>query len=365
MRLLRGPVEKGFAPVPGFLGEAVVKATLAEVARRANVSPATASRVISNSSYGVKEDLRSRVLEAARELGYVPNAHAQALVRGSTSTVGVVVGDVADPYFTEIVRGIQEVAVRTGRLVTVCNTYRDPERELAYVRLLHAQRVNSIILAGSGLDDREYSRKMAAQLDAFAESGGRVALIGRHHVAGDGVVADNVGGARALAEHLIGLGHRRFGVISGPPSLTTTRDRLEGFRGALIGAGVELAREMVVHEDFSREGGVRATRELLRRDPGTTALFAMNDMMALGALAALRDGGVSVPNEVSVVGFDDVPIARDVTPALSTVRVPLVEMGSRAMEMALEADRSELRVEHLPTQLVLRASAAAPVAVGA
>ncbi|HSH82935.1 MAG TPA: LacI family DNA-binding transcriptional regulator [Herpetosiphonaceae bacterium] len=334
-------------------------ATLADVARRAGVSAATASRVLNESSYGVTAELRARVVAAADELQYVPNAHAQALARASTSTVGVIVHDVSDPYFSEITRGIQRVASRAGRLVMICNTYLDLDRELAYVRLLHAQRVEALIVAGAGYDDRAFSQKLSAQLGAFTAAGGRAVLVGRHRVAGDTVVADNTGGARAAAEALIALGHQRIGVINGPSLLTTTRDRLEGFRAMLGEAGLSLPQTHIVEADFSRDGGLRATEELIQRAPDLTAIFALNDTMAVGALAALRERGIVVPEEISVVGFDDIPITRDITPMLSTVHVPMVEMGVRAMELALEPHASEWRFEHFPTTLVLRESTAA------
>lgn len=330
--------------------------TLAEVAARAGVSTATASRSLSGSQRGMDEHLRARVLAVATELGYVPNAHAQALARSRTSLVGVIVHDVSDPYFSEIARGIQNVAGGSGRLVTFCNSYRDPAREMEYVRLLHAQRVEALIMAGSGLDDRDYSRAMAGQLAAFTGSGGRVAFIGRHNIPGDAVLPDNVGGARALGRLLAELGHQRIGVIDGPALVTTSRDRLDGFRSGLRDYKLRLDPKLIVGGDFSRDGGARAALELLDRDPEISAIFALNDLMAVGALAALRERGISVPDQVAVAGFDDIPLAADLTPALTTVRVPMIEMGARAMALALQPISPELQVEHLATELVVRAS---------
>jgi LacI family transcriptional regulator len=339
-----------------------VPATLADVARRAGVSVATASRVVSGSAYGVSPELRERVMTAAQELNYVPNAHARALVGASTATVGVIVHDVSDPYFAEITRGIQRAASAADRLVMICHTYRDRERELAYVRNLHAQRVEAIIMAGSGLDDRVYSQRLAAQLDAFVGAGGKVTFVSRHHIPGDAVLPDNVGGAREMTRALIGLGHRNIGVITGPSLLTTTRDRFEGVRSAMREAGLALPPQNVVEGDFTRDGGYRAALALLDQAPGLTAIFALSDQMAVGALAALRERGIAVPGEVSVAGFDDISIARDVTPALSTVKVPMEQMGLRAMELALEPRSTELRVEYLPTEVLLRGSTAPPPA---
>ena len=334
--------------------------TLADIARQAGVSLATASRVINGSSRKVTPELRVRVLEAADKLNYVPNAHAQALARSSTSTIGVIVHDVSDPYFSEITRGIQRVASEANRLVMLCNSFRDPARELAYVELLRAQRVEAMVLAGSGLDDRNYSQALATQIDGFVASGGQVAFVGRHHIAGSAVIPDNVGGARALAQALIDLGHRDFGVISGPGLLTTTRDRFDGFRMALTEAGIALPPQQVITSDFTRDGGATAVLELLKQAPHITALFALNDSMAIGVLAALRAQGIQVPADISVVGFDDIPVTRDVTPMLSTVHVPMDRLGARAVELALEAKPSELRVEYVATHVVLRGSTAAP-----
>jgi LacI family transcriptional regulator len=330
--------------------------TLAEVARRAGVSVATASRALNGSNHAVTEPLRLRVVAAARELNYVPNAQAQALARSSSSIVGVLVHDMSDPYFSEIMRGIQRVAAEESRLVVTCNSYRDPEREIEYVRLLHAQQVEALILAGSGLDERTYSQLMAAQIAAFTASGGHATFIGRHHIPGDAVLPDNVGGARALGRLLGELGHQRIGAIGGPPLVTTNRDRLEGLRSGLRDYGVSLEPAQIVDGDFSREGGMRAAIQLLERDPELTAIFALNDVMAVGALAVLRERGIAVPEQITVVGFDDIPLALDVTPTLTTVRVPMLEMGSRAMRLALAQPSAELRVEHLSTELVVRAS---------
>lgn len=334
--------------------------TLAEVARTAGVSLATASRVLSGSGYRVRPELRRRVLAAARSLNYVPNAHAQALVRARTQVVGVVTHDVSDPYFAEIVRGVQRIASRAGRLTIICNTYRDPDREVEYVRLLHAHRVEAIVLAGSGRDDRRYGQRMSAAVEAYLATGGRLVVVSRHHLPGDAVLPDNFGGARALAHYLVSLGHRRIGIISGPPKLTTTRDRIEGFRQGLRERGVDLPEHAVVSGDFGRDSGEVAAGILLEAYPGLTAVFALNDQMAVGALATLRRRGLRVPEDVSVAGFDDMAIARDVTPQLTTVRIPMEEMGMRAMEMALEPAGEDLRVVFSPAVVVARESTAPP-----
>jgi LacI family transcriptional regulator len=333
---------------------------LREVAQRAGVSVATASRVLSGRADGVSVDRRVAVLDAARALHYVPNAHAQALAGAATGQIGAILHDVSDSYFSEILRGVQRAASDADRLLTVCNSYRDPERELAYVALLCAHRVEALILTGSGLDDRAYSARLAGQVAAFAATGGRAVFIGRHHVAGDAILPDNAGGARALARALVGLGHRRFALISGPPLLTATRDRLDGFRAGLAEFGLAVEPDAVVEGGFTREGGVEAMREILERRTEATCIVALNDAMALGALRVLRARGIAVPGELSIAGFDDIPATLDTFPTLSTVRLPMVEMGSLAVELALAPLSDELRVRYLPTEVVLRESTAPP-----
>jgi LacI family transcriptional regulator len=333
---------------------------LRDVAARAGVSLATASRVLSGETSGGSARNRAAVLEAARELDYVPNAHAQALARPGSAHIGAILHDVSDPYFSEIVRGLQRAAVDAERLVTICNSYRDPERELAYVTLLRSQRVGSLILTGSGLDDRSYSDRLSNQIRAFAQGGGRTVFVGRHHVTGDAVLPDNVGGARALAHALADLGHRRFAVIGGPALLTTTRDRIDGLRAGFAERGIAFDERALVSGDFSRDGGAAGVAEIASRDLRATCIVALNDAMAIGALAALRARGFRVPDDVSLAGFDDIPIACDLMPALSTVHIPLAEMGARAVRLALEPQSDELRVEHVAAQVVLRESTARP-----
>jgi LacI family transcriptional regulator len=335
--------------------------SLSDVARLAGVSVATASRVLTRSR-PVRPDLRDRVLESAAKLDYAPNPHARALAQSRDASVGVIVHDIGDPYFSEIVRGALEQAQSGGRMLLICNTYRDIERELAYIRQFRAQRVDAVLLAGSGRVEREVGARISAEVLGFERAGGRAALIGRHEATGDTVMPDNVGGARELARHLVELGHRRIGVIAGPNTLTTTDDRLHGFLAQLAELGVELPEQNISWGDFGRQSGETATGELLERVPGLTAIFALNDVMAIGVVAALQRKGLRVPEDVSVAGFDDIPFALDLRPGLTTVRVPMLELGRRAFSLAFDPRPAGFRVELLPTELVVRGSTAPPAA---
>lgn len=331
--------------------------TIADVAARAGVSVATASRTLSKAR-PVNPGLQARVVAAARELAFSPNPHARALARSSDPTVGVIVHDLSDPYFAEIVRGMLEVASVTERLVQVCTTYHDPRRELAYLAHFRAQRLRGLVLAGSGHEDREFGLALADQIAGFEAAGGRAALIGRHGAPGDSVIADNFGGARAMVRELFALGHRRVGVISGPSQLTTASDRLAGVRRGMEECGLGSGEWPVVASEFTRDGGEAAIADLLGRAPDLTAIFALSDIMAVGALAGLRGRGRTVPGDVSLAGFDDIPIVRDLTPPLSTVRMPMAEMGAAAMRLAVEPRVSGFRVVRLGADLVMRGSTA-------
>ncbi|KAB2344526.1 LacI family transcriptional regulator [Actinomadura rudentiformis] len=333
--------------------------TLQDVARQAEVSLATASRVLNGTSQ-VRADLRERVLAAAAELAYTPNAHAQALAGASRQALGVICHDVSDPYFAAIARGVMRAAAEHGQLVMLASTNRDPAREVEYIAMLRAQRARAILLIGSGFEDRGWERSMAAELDPYQRAGGRVAVVSRHRsLKVDAVVPENREGAAALARALLDLGHRDFAVLTGPLSLTTVSDRLAGFRDALTEAGVSLGPERVIEAAFTRDGGHAAATELMRRGLRPTCVFAVTDVMAIGALTAFREGGLDVPHDISLAGFDDIPIVGDLTPPLTTVALPLDEMGERVTKLALREPRGHRsRVERITGEVVLRASTA-------
>lgn len=342
--------------------------TLADVAKRAGVSLSTASRVINGSARQVTPGLTQRVVAAAADLGYTPNAQAQALARNASNVVGLVVHDLADPYFSSIVIGAMRVADRHGFIVMVGNTFGDPEREVEYVGALRAHRVRAIILVGTRTSGRAITARLAAELTAFEAAGGRAACVSQARLPIDTVVPENRAGARALARQMIKLGHQRFAAVAAPRTLLTSRDRLAGFRDGLAEAGLELPDERVAEGAFTRDGGYAAAARLADRTLDASCLFAIGDVMALGAIAALRERGVVVPADLSVAGFDDIATLRDVTPALTTVRLPLEDMGVRAAELALDAGAGPAdggrspRIVRVPAEVVLRESTVKPPA---
>ncbi|MBO1752471.1 LacI family DNA-binding transcriptional regulator [Actinotalea sp. BY-33] len=331
--------------------------TLSQVAREAGVSLATASRAINGSANRtVRADLRERVLAAAERLRYSPDANAQAMARGRTTSLGLILHDIADPYFSSIAAGVGLAAERADLALTLASTQHDPTREPRFVDVLTRQRARAIIVAGGRRDDDETNDAMRTALANFRHSGGSVALIGQPLLDVDTVVIANHSGAAALARALHAHGYRRFGVLGGPTDHLTARDRLTGFREALEELGCPLAEEAVASCAFTRDGGYDGMTRLLRDGPPVDVVFAVNDVMAVGAMAAARDLGVRVPRDVGVAGFDDIVTLRDITPALTTVRVPLVDVGIAATELALAAPATEPRLVHVEGTVVLRES---------
>ncbi|WP_406304937.1 LacI family transcriptional regulator [Streptomyces sp. NBC_00885] len=348
--------------------------TLADVAARARVSPATVSRVL-NGNYPVAASTRERVLRAVDELDYVLNGPASSLAAATSDLVGILVNDIADPFFgimagaAQAEIGGQEGSGRAGgeKLAVVCNTGGSPERELTYLTLLQRQRAAAVVLTGGALEDPDHIAAMTTKLAKLADAGTRVVLCGRPPLPGsEAIVAalafDNRGGGRRLTEHLVALGHRRIGYVAGPTERTTTRHRLEGHRAALAAAGVDGDQDrLTVHGPYARRSGYDATLELLRRDPGLTAVVAANDTVALGACAALRDQGLRIPEDVSVAGFDDLPFSIDAVPALTTVRLPLYEAGARAGRLAMGTEAAPPGgIATIAAELMARSSTAPP-----
>lgn len=331
--------------------------TLYDVAREAGVSLATASRAINGSTRKVNDAYRERVLAAAAKLGYTANASAQAVARGASATVAMLVSDIADPFFSSIAAGVVRGAEEHGLAVTIAVTDRDPDKEIELVRVLRGQRPRAIVLAGSRFVDDESSELLVAELRSFAATGGRVVLVSQDELPFPTVAIDNRTGAKELAEKLVERGYRRFAILAGPERLVTARDRVSSFVGALQAAGITVDPDRIVHGGFTRDAGFEAMEWLIDNGLGDVELvFAVNDVMAIGALSALRARGIPVPDQIAVAGFDDIVTAHDVTPALTTVRIPLEHVGERAVELALDSVEPHGPAIVVPVEVVLRES---------
>ncbi|MCA1218209.1 LacI family DNA-binding transcriptional regulator [Streptomyces sp. 8L] len=343
------------------------RATVTDVAAHAGVSTATVSRVL-NGNYPVAAATRAKVEASVRELGYVVNAHARALAGSSTGTVGIIVNEVIDPFYAYIARGVEREAARQGRLCLVCCTQGDPERELAFIDLLDERRADSIVVVGGSIQDRRYTLELSTRARQLHARGALLVLCGRPPL-GDGVPIagveyDNEGGAFALTDHLLTRGHERIVYLGGPPRLSTTRDRLAGHRRALRTRGASPDASLLRTGAFSRSFGHREMAEVLADGTEFTAVFAANDIVAAGAAQALEEAGLRVPDDVSLVGYDDIPVAQEMRPRLTTVHIPLEEMGRQAVRLGLgtaagdDWREPESGVLRLGTHLVVRDSVA-------
>src|SRR5690349_19408903 len=276
--------------------------------------------------------------------------------------VGVVVHDISDPYFSSIAAGLIEVADARGLLVCMSSTAAAEAAEREYVALMRAQRARAVILIGSRSDDAVARDALRAEVAAFTGPGARAVAGGQDLLGVDTVLPENAAGAEALARAMVALGHRRFAVLAGPRGLLTARDRLDGFRAGLAAWGVLPEAARVVHGPFTRDGGYEAMSALLAAgQPLPDCVFAVTDVMAVGALARLRAGGVEVPADIAVAGFDDIPTLRDVYPPLTTVRLPLKRMGEMAADLVLSAQvPGRPRVLPVPGEVILRQSTLPP-----
>lgn len=327
---------------------------LVDVAEAAGVSLASASRAMSGGS-GISPEVAAHVRSIAQRLGYEPNMHARGLAGGLVPTIGLVVHEIGDPYFSEIASGVIRSAALENRSVQIAQADRTPDGELAQVKSLLRQRIGSIIIAGSGYADATLEQGMAEALLEFTAAGGRAAVIGRHHLPVDAVHPDNHRAGISVGRYLADSGHRRIGVVAGPLELNTVADRIAGLQEGTRDAGVELT---VVSKSFTREGGIAGARELLERD--LTAIVGLNDAMAIGILSELRQHGIRVPEELSVVGFDDISVAADVAPALTTARIPMFDMGRHAVSLILRPASDEARTIQTGHELIVRQSSGPP-----
>ncbi len=343
----------------GRRGEPKARATIRDVASAAGVSVATVSRVI-NGRPDVAPQTRDAVLRAARAQNFNTNRSARALSVGRTGLIGLTLPFVDESYFTAIVSGAAEALYEQGNRLVLCPTRHEHEREVTLLeRLMDGTTDGAVILL---------PEESTEELLRLQEYGYPFVVVDPRRLLDDGIPAvstTNAAGARSATEHLLRLGHRRIGLIAGTRGWQATTERLEGYETALAVAGVPLDPELVVDGHFETEAGYAAARRLLSLATPPTAIFASNDNMAVGALRAALERGLRVPGDVSIVGFDDTSLARNVFPRLTTVRQPLAEVGRTAVSLLnrlIDGQRVEaLRVE-LATRLVIRESTAPPPA---
>lgn len=325
-----------------------------DVAREAGVSVMTVSRVL-NQQPGVSDERRRQVRAVIRKLGYRRNSLARGLKAERSHTLGLVVPDITNPYFPEIVRGAEDVALEAGYGVFLSNAVEDQRREAASLRMLDERRVDGVIVVSPRLPEKRLYALLRAHRAAVV-----VNRAAPPEIAG-AVRLDHASGVRDAIDHLLSLGRRRIGVLAGPDSSVAARERREGILATLTARGVPLPPERVVRTAPHIEQGAEATRRLLEAADGLDALLCYNDLVAAGALLACADAGLRVPQDMAVVGFDDIPFARMFTPPLTTLHVPKYDLGVNAMRILLDriAGRNVRAEVVLRPTLVVRGSTVA------
>lgn len=326
--------------------------TVRDVAARAGVSTATVSRVLAGAR-GVQPELVNRVRQAARELRYRPNRIARHLRTRQTHTVGVLMPDIENPFFTNLVGGIDELLQAAGYSLLLANYNESADRERVLLNTLRAEGVAGIIFACSDAPAAEYGELAAACLPLVGIS--RIPP----GVAVDLVTVSNAEGARSAVEHLLALGHRRIAFINGPRAVSTARERQAGFEAAFQCAGLAVPRDLIVYADFRHAGGRDAMQSLLALVERPSAVFVGSNLMTLGALQSIREAGLKVPSDISIAGFDDMPWAISLDPPLTVVAQPSREVGINAARLLLDRISDPGRPPRhvvLDTRLIVRAS---------
>lgn len=313
----------------------------------------TVSRVVNNKD-DVSQATRDRVMDVIEQLSYRPSSIARGLVTQRTGTLGVVVPDISNPFFASIVRYAEEEAYAKDYSVFLGNTNEDPERELAVLMSLEDKHVDGLILCSSRLEDDtlfEILENLPTTVLVFREK--KDADVGAFTV-------DDVFGGQVAIEHLIKSGHRNIGLISGPPISLSAFGRLKGYQTALQSADIPIKEGWIRHCHPVVEGGQETAFDLLKDNPEITALFCHNDLVAIGALHACAALGLRVPNDIAIIGYDDIRMAALVSPTLTTLRIPRAEIGTQTMKMLLEqieGKESEPKEIHLKPELIVRESA--------
>jgi LacI family transcriptional regulator len=336
---------------------------MSDVARSAGVSLMTVSRVINNKG-DVSPETRERVRQVIEDLEYRPSGIARSLATQQTKTIGLVVPDVSNPYFSGIAHGVAEIAYAEGLSVLLCDSEENPEREFRLYQVLEEKRVDGVISCASRLAAEDLQQALSwhsevVLVNRMLEAGNRNDK-GLHLASAGYVISDDFEGARLAVNYLLRRGHTCIGYLAGPPQSYGGRRRLIGYQETILAAGLPLNPKIIYHCPPTVEGGHAQAVELLQCQPDITALFCFNDMTAIGVLRACADLGRRVPEDLAIVGYDDIPMATWVAPALTTCNVPFHEMGRLATQMLIERLQGcdeDCHENIVQPRLVVRASA--------
>lgn len=329
--------------------------TIKDIAKKANVSITTVSRVLNNKTEGIGEETRKRVLDIIEELDYRPNTIARSMVTKQTNTIGLIIPDIRNPFFPELVRGVEDFANDAEYSVFLCNTDGSIKREVEALRLMKEKNVDGIVFTYSHATTKHPFQSLVHRH--------RIPVVlldrGLDGEIYSGVYTDNEKAGYIATKHLIDLSHVQIGCITGPEHVQNSKDRLKGYMKALKRAGIPIDHRRIVSGDYQLEGGYRAAKALLEKGH-VTAIFAFNDLMAFGVYQAAAEMGVAIPDDLSVVGFDNLKYNRLLQPKLTTIEQPTYEMGKTATELLLQQIRESKRVKtqtiYLDPSLIIRNS---------
>ena len=328
-------------------------ATVRDVAKLAGVSPITVSRVINNASY-ISQETRGRVEEAIRQLGYVPNTLARSLRLRQTNTLALVLTDITNPFWTTVARGVEDAASDAGFNVILCNTDESEVEQEKYLNVLLKKRVDGVLLVPV---------RCTRETVQFIQSQNVPLVVIDRHIPGvniDSVRCDLEGGGYALVRLLLAQGHRRVAMLSGPQGVSSADDRVAGYRRALAEAGLDHQNEFIFYGEFNQQSGYEMMQKALEAGPRPTAIFAANNFITMGAFKAVRDAGLKVPEDMALVGFDDLPVDLIIDPFFTVASQPAYEMGKQATELILARvagqGPAECQEIILPTEIIVRRS---------
>ncbi len=332
------------------------KVTIRDVAKHAKVSVATVSRIINNIDYPISDKNRKAVEKAIKEMNYVPSMSAQNLKYNKSRLIGLIVRDIADPYFAEIAKGVTETATKLGYLALVCNSKRETDYELKYYDTLRQHNVAGIIIAGGGyLDDSirealkeriELSKSLGIESIALAPQGFEIPSIG----------VDNLEVGRRIGQYLIDKKHTKIAFVGGDDHIIVNQQRLNGFMQSMNNSGIAIDENLVINDEFTWEGGYRSAKRILDYSKEITAICCANDNIAIGVLRYIKEIGMKVPADISLIGVGDIVLAEYTSPKLTTAKIPFYEMGERCVELICGDDGFENHETKFDVEIIERDS---------
>lgn len=309
--------------------------TIKDIARKAGVAPSVVSRALNN-KYGVKDSTKDLILKLAQEMNYYPNTAARSLVTRKTETIGIMMADISEPYYSQLIRGMEYIANQTGYTLLFSNSYESLEHNRVLQKMINAQRVDGIIIVGSNIQEKNFSLALLEQEIPFV-------LVERNFSDPrvNCIWVDNVEGAYQATKYLVEKGHRKIAHITGNLYFQVALDRLDGYKKALQEGRIDYSEELVVSGNFVWQSGYETMKDILRHHPQCTAVFVASDTMAYGALQAITETGLTVPDDIAIIGFDDLEFSSLTNPPLTTIRQPRYEIGQKAMELLTDILRGE------------------------